>query len=90
MTYDSVEILKKFKKDKELSYPLLSDENAKHVLAYEILNHDYKVGDPGYGVPHPGVLYIDEDNVVTYKIASPGFRDRPSFEAIYSSISKTD
>jgi peroxiredoxin len=87
MTYDSSEISRKFVNEQNLTYPFLKDENAKHVIAYKILNESYNPGDPGYGVPHPGVLYITEDGVVAFKLASPGFRDRPSFQAIYDGVS---
>ena len=87
MTYDSVEVLKKFAKEKDITYPLLHDEKARHVIAYNILNKSYKPGDPGYGVPHPGVLFVTEDGIVALKLALPGFRNRPSFEAIYGEVS---
>ena len=86
MAYDPIETLRKFHDEKQLSYPLLSDENAKHVSAYGILNEHYKPGDPGYGVPHPGIIYLDEQGKVVYKIAAPGFRDPPSFEELYSTL----
>lgn len=86
MTYDSLEILQNFHREKKLNYPLLKDESAKHVAAFGILNETYKPGDPGYGVPHPGVIFIDNEGVVRAKFAAPGFRERPSFDVIYKSM----
>jgi len=86
MTYDPVETLRQFHDEKQLNYPLLGDVQAKHVNAYGILNDHYKPGDPGYGVPHPGIIFLDDQGGVVYKIAAPGFRDRPSFEALYAAL----
>ena len=83
MTYDARSQLKAFHAEHNLNYPLLQDVDTRHVDAYGIRNKDYAPGDRGYGIPHPGVILVDKNGVVTGKLAYPGFRDRPSFEAIY-------
>lgn len=47
-----------------LNYPLLQDENTRHVDAYGIRNLDYGRGEKGYGIPHPGILFITRDGTV--------------------------
>lgn len=86
MTYDSREILSEFHKKHNLPYPLLQDVDLKHVEAYGIKNENYKPGDSGYGVPHPGIVLLNAEGIVEWKFAAPGFRNRPSFEAIYEAI----
>ncbi len=86
MTYDDRAILAAFHDDKNLSYPLLQDVDVKHVTAYGIMNEQYQPGESGYGVPHPGVLFINGDGIVESKFAYPGFRERPSFDAIHTVI----
>ena len=48
----------------------------------EVRNEDYQPGEGGYGIPHPGILFIGADGVVELKFAVPGYRKRPPFEAI--------
>ncbi len=87
MTYDDLEILTAFHAERELGYPLLADENAKHAIAFDVLNENYKPGDFAYGVPHPGVLHITPDGVIAAKIAVPGYRRRPPMEAVFEMVS---
>jgi peroxiredoxin len=86
MTYDDREILAAFHAARSLNYPLLQDEEVRHVTAYGILNEDYQPGDGGYGIPHPGILYIGADGIILEKFAVPGYRQRPPFEEIVQSI----
>lgn len=82
MTYDSQTVLATFHAEEALGYPLLKDEAAKHVNALGVRNMRYKEGDRAYGIPHPGVLYIDSAGVVRAKYAVPGYRERPPFDAL--------
>lgn len=83
MTYDDQSVLAKFHDDNRLGYPLLQDVDVKHVNAFGIRNMNYEPGDSGYGIPEPGILFIDPDGVVRAKFAVPGYRSRPAFEEIY-------
>mgnify|MGYP001032708765 FL=1 len=86
MTYDNREILAAFHTKYALPYPLLQDKDVRHFAAYGVENEHYEPGESGYGIPHPGILFINPEGVVEIKFAAPGFRNRPSFEAIYSAI----
>ncbi len=86
MTYDDREALATFHAAQGLRYPLLQDVDVKHVNAYGVLNRDYHPGDSGYGIPYPGVLYIGPDGVIRAKFAVPGYRQRPSFQAMLDAI----
>ena len=86
MTYDDQSVLAKFHDDNALGYPLLQDVDVKHVNAYGIRNTSYEPGDGGYGIPEPGILFIDPDGVVRAKFAVPGYRSRPPFEEIYQAV----
>ena len=87
MTYDGLDVLADFHAEQELGYPLLADENAKHAVAFDVLNDNYQPGDFAYGVPHPGVLHIAPDGVIAAKIAVPGYRRRPPMEAVFEAVS---
>lgn len=86
MTYDDLEVLAEFHASQKLDYPLLRDEDVKHVSAYGVRNEDYNPGDQGYGIPHPGILYIGADGTVLLKFAVPGYRKRPPFDALLAEI----
>jgi peroxiredoxin len=86
MTYDSREILKSFHDSQSLGYPLLQDVDAAHIKAFGVLNEEYVPGDRGYGIPHPGILFIRPDGVVALKFAVPGYRGRPPLEQVYEAI----
>jgi peroxiredoxin len=86
MTYDERLLLAEFHEVESLGYPLLQDENTKHVDAYGVRNTEYEVGHQGYGIPHPGILYIRRDGVVALKFAVPGYRERPPFVEVFEAI----
>lgn len=86
MTYDDLEILAGFHDEEALQYPLLHDENAKHVNALGVRNMDYTEGQKAYGIPHPGILFIGADGTIRAKYAVPGYRRRPPFDALYMDI----
>lgn len=86
MTYDSQEKLAAFHADKALPYPLLQDIDRKHVDAYGVRNQDFGPGHAGYGVPHPGIVYVGADGIVRAKFAVEGYRGRPPFEDVYNAV----
>lgn len=86
MTYDDVEILKQFHSKEAFQYPLLSDQDARHVEALGIRNKTYDVGHNLYGIPHPGVIFVDQTGTIRAKYAVPGYRSRPPFEALLEHI----
>ena len=86
MTYDDLTVLKAFHDKQDLGYPLLRDEAVKHVKAYGVLNERYQPGDRGYGIPHPGILFVRPNGEVALKFAVPGYRSRPPLEEVYAAI----
>lgn len=86
MTYDAQTILAGFHGEQSLGYPLLRDENAMHVNAYGVRNEDYAEGARAYGVPHPGILFVDAKGVVKAKYAVAGYRKRPPFDQLLEDV----
>ncbi len=86
MTYDDLEILKGFHDKQNLGYPLLRDEAARHVKAFGVLNEQYQPGDRGYGIPHPGILFIRPSGEIALKFAVPGYRSRPPLAEVHAAI----
>lgn len=84
MTYDSVEILKGFHESEELGYPLLRDEDARHVNGFGVPDEDL-----GQGIPRPGMFWLAPDGSISAKFAVPGYRTRPPLAEVLASISGT-
>lgn len=87
-TYDKVKLNATFKSSEELTYPLLSDQEAKTVKSLGILNDSYEEGTFAYGVPHPGVILIDADGKVVLKRAEEKYSDRPSMDDLLEDVKK--
>lgn len=81
MSYDSLEILAAFHTNEELGYPLLRDEDARHVNAFGIPDEDL-----GQGIPRPGIFWLAADGSISAKFAVPGYRTRPPFAEVLDSM----
>lgn len=74
ISYDSVEILAKFGKKAEISYPLLSDTKSEVIDLYRIRNRE--ASERIRGVPHPGTFLIDKEGKIRAKLGREGYRKR--------------
>jgi len=82
ITYDPIELLKDVELDQGIEFPLLHDENRKHVDAFGVLNTEYEPGSRAYGVPYPGIFLVSPDGIIRYKFAEARYQDRPKFEGV--------
>ncbi len=69
ISYDSVEILKKFADFSNISFTLLSDEGSATIRAYGIYHRD--------GIPYPGTYLLDREGIVREKVFFDGYKKRP-------------
>lgn len=80
ISYDSIEVLKKFSDRNELGYPLLSDEGSKTIDAFGIRNdamEGKKFGKNDLsGIPHPGTYILSEDGTILAKIFLERYQER--------------
>ena len=83
ISYDHTDILKKFAEQRNISYPLLSDQKVQTMLAYNIVNSEYAIGDEHYGIPYPGVVVIDDNGKVIHKHFFKGYKKRVKFSELY-------
>ncbi len=74
ISYDSTEILKAFAGKREITFPLLSDEESRVIDAYMIRNKE--AGSRIEGVPHPGTILIDQKGIIRAKLGHEGYRKR--------------
>jgi peroxiredoxin len=86
MTYDKRALLAEFHQAEQLGFPLLQDEDTRHVEAYGIKNADYEPGHQGYGIPSPGIIYVQKSGEIALKFAVPGYRERPPMIEVYESV----
>ena len=78
VSYDSVEILKKFADDNQISYPLLSDADSATIKAYHIRNDAVRSGSAQDGVPHPATFVVDQSGVIQAKLPGTVRRRHPT------------
>ena len=88
ITYDPVAQNAKFQRQFKLKYPLLSDADAEHAIAFDILNLNYDQGHRAYGVPHPGIFLVNSKGKIVAKFAEKSVRDRPDFAIVLESAKK--
>ncbi len=86
ISYDRVEVLKEFMEDKEISFPLLSDQNYQTFKRLNVLNREYKKGDSVYGIPYPGVMVIDTQGKLSYQFFYKGYKKRIGGEDLYNAL----
>ncbi len=83
VSHDSREILDHFSRRMGgISYPLLSDPEAKMIRAFGILNRNIEEDSPFYGMARPGTFVVNERGVVTSKYFEPGHRQRVTAESL--------
>lgn len=87
LSYDSVDILKKFSDDKALAYTLLSDPESKAIDAFGVRNQEAK-GERFTGIPHPAIFIIGADGVVKAKLYEENYRNRPQPQAVLEAVAK--
>ncbi len=54
--------------------------------AYNILNTDYEPGHFAYGVPQPGIMFVNPDGKILAKFAEENFRQRPDWSDVAEAL----
>ncbi len=76
ISYDPPETQAAFAERYGISLPLLSDNNNLSFRTLGILNEKFQPGDSEYGVPYPGMIVIDDDNIVVGKLFLEDYSQR--------------
>lgn len=82
ISYDSVDILKKFSDEREIPFLLLSDEGSETIKAYGLHFKD--------GLPHPGTLVVDQGGVIRAKIFLDGYKKRHSNDELIAAAEELE
>lgn len=75
ISYDKVDVLKRFGKQQKVDFPLLSDPDSKTIEAFGLRNVQVK-GSRIDGVPHPGTFIVDAKGIVRAKLFHEGYKKR--------------
>lgn len=88
LSYDSPAILRKFAKQRDISYVMLSDEKSAMIDAFDLRDPAYKPESKAYGVPRAAIFIIGPDGVIRGKLAEESYRDRPQVEAVLAEVDR--
>ena len=88
MTYDPVATLAAAAEEHGVEFPMLFDENVKHVNAMGLRNMQYEPGQRAYGIPYPGIFLIDAQGVIRAKFAEEDYKLRPEFSLVMEEAKK--
>ena len=86
VSYDSVDVLKKFGKAEKIRFPLLSDPDSKTIEAFGIRNE--RANGRTDGIPHPGTFLIGEDGVIRAKLFYKSIKKRHLVKDILEATKK--
>lgn len=86
ISYDDYLQNSAFAEEQGLKYPLLADQEASTVKSFGILNEEYTVGHPAYGIPHPGIIFVLPDATIKFKRAVPGYKERPNLDELVAAV----
>jgi peroxiredoxin len=68
ITYDPPDAQQSFIEQHTISIPVLSDEQSMSFRMLGILNEDDRPADSKHGLPYPGMIIINRENVVVGKL----------------------
>jgi peroxiredoxin len=84
VSFDSVDVLKKFAAAKTIAYPLLADEGSKAIASWKLLNKE--APKQITGVPYPGTFILDKTGKVRAKLFHDGYRARHTAADILKAV----
>ena len=86
ITYEPPEVTQEFSREFSIQFPILYDQDAHLVQAFGVINPDYAQGHSAWGIPLPGVFLLDPDGRVLAKFYRDGYKVRPEWQEILSSL----
>ncbi len=83
ITYDGPALQREFAEQFDISFPLLSDNEARTFKTLGILNRDFGPDDPHYGIPHPGMIVVDDQGTVVETVFIKDYTTRIDSQAAF-------
>jgi peroxiredoxin len=88
VSYDPVEILKRFSDRNDIGFTLLSDAGTKIIPAFGLLNERFAPGSRWYGLAHPITLVVDNAGIVRHRFSERSYRERPEVDLVLDILRK--
>ena len=76
ISYDSAAVLEDFATRRNISFPLLSDDESRVIRTFGILNESIDKTSPIFGVPYPGTYVVNQAGVLTAKYFEAEYQER--------------
>ena len=84
MTYDELPELKVFIKQ-TIGFPLLRDEQARHVNLFQVRDLGYQKDSGAYGIPYPGIFGLPQ-TAGSKQVRGSRFSRPPPLNEVYDEI----
>jgi peroxiredoxin len=88
VTYDPVDILKRFAAREKIGFTLLSDPKSAIIGAFGLIDGSVPPGSDWYGFAHPMVFVFDSKGVVRHRFSEPSYQQRPDVDVIFEILQK--
>jgi len=75
ISYDDPKVLDRFAEKRGVEFPLLSDPDSKTIEAYGLRDLG-AAGSRVDGIPHPGIVFLDDEGIVRAKLFYEGYKVR--------------
>ena len=86
VSYDSIDSLDAFVKQRGIDYPLLSDKNSEAIKAFNLLNKEIREGSKQDGIPHPAIIVTNEQGLITHVFKEDGYKNRPDMDDVVAAL----
>ena len=81
-SYDAPEVIRAFTTERNIEFPLMSDQGGGVVTEYGIINQAFEPGHNNFGIPHPGTFLLDRQGRVVARFFEDEFRYRNTIASI--------
>jgi len=88
VTYDTVDVLKRYSAREKIGYTLLSDPKSAIIGAFGLIDGSVPAGSSWYGFAHPITFVVDPDGVIRHRFSEANYQDRPDVDVILEILRK--
>ncbi len=88
ITYDDPKKSNAFAMKHSVTMPILYDKDSEIIQAFNVLNTNYQIDSPFYGIPFPFIFVIDNTGKVTHRFAEESYKVRPEITQVKTALLK--
>ena len=67
---------------------MLSDEKSEIIRAFGLLATDYAPGSFYHGIPHPAIVAINAQGVISHRFSERRYTDRPEVDDVLVALKR--